>query len=289
MIGDLFDGFGIPVDRAVGYRELRASGVTRSGIDKALENGQLIRARRNVYVSADVSPNVVKAQTVGGRVTCLTALQELGVFVLRNSRLHVQVERYDGRLRSPHSRRRSLATVRDQAVTVHWSTIDAPEGTHITPVIYALAHAALCQEPRATIASIDSALNKGVLASEELERLFGMLPARFGALRPLVDGRAEAGSETFARLLLRAFGRRVDVQKTIAGVGRVDLVIDGWLVVECDSRAFHQGWERQEADRERDLALAARGYVVIRPTANLVFHRPEVLIAAIRGLLSGRG
>jgi hypothetical protein len=41
------------------------------------------------------------------------------------------------------------------------------------------------------------------------------------------------------RLLLRALGHRAEVQVRIAGVGRVDLVVDGWLIVECDSRAYH--------------------------------------------------
>lgn len=284
-----FDAFGLPLDRTVAYRELRASGFSRHGLKAGLANGVLVRARRDVYLSTEVAPGIVRAQRVGGRLDCLSALQEMGVFVLSNSRLHVQVESYDGRLRSPDSRRRKLASVRAGTVAVHWRTLDLPEATHTVPVISALAQAASCQPPRATIASIDSALNQGLIGDVDLAAIFELLPARMQQLRSHLDGRAEAGSETLARLMLRTFGRTIELQKHIDGVGRVDLVVDGWLVVECDSREFHAGWSMQESDRERDLALAARGYVPIRPTARLIFERPEVLIAAVRGLLALRG
>ena len=289
MTVELIDPFGMPLDRVFGYRELRASGLSRRGLEQALTHGTLVRARRDVYLSATASPTVVQAQRVGGRLDCLSVLQELGVFVLDNKRLHVQVEAYDGRLRSPTSRKERLAYTRHGSrVVVHWRTIDAPLDLHSVPIAHALAQSAFCQPPRSTVASIDSALNRGVIAEDHLTELFALLPPRLKVLRPLVDGRAEAGSETLARLLLRVLGCRIELQKWIDGVGRVDLLIDGWLVVECDSRAHHDGWAMQEADRERDLALAARGYTTIRPTAKLIFHRPEVLIAAVRGLLAGR-
>ena len=34
-------------------------------------------------------------------------------------------------------------------------------------------------------------------------------------------------------------------------------MLDGWLVVECDSEEFHRGWVSQKRDRRRDLLLAA--------------------------------
>ncbi len=277
----------MPIDRVVSYRELRATGLSRRGLQNALASGSLVRARRDVYLSAEAPQDVLQAQRVGGRLDCLSVLQRTGIFVLENKRLHVQVEAYDGRLRSPYSRRTSLTSMKGR-VAVHWRTIDAPPDLHSVPIVHALAQATLCQPPRAAIASIDSALNLGIIGEDQLAEIFALVPARMHALRPLIDGRAEAGSETLARLMLRIFGKRVELQKWIDGVGRVDLVIDGWLVVECDSRAHHEGWAMQEADRERDLALAARGYTTIRPTAKLIFHRPDVLIAAVSGLLAAR-
>ncbi|WP_371201097.1 hypothetical protein [Microbacterium sp. BWT-B31] len=246
-----------------------------------------MRARRDVYVSASVSDAVVRAQRVGGRLDCLSALREHGVFVLSSGSTHVQVEHHDGRLRSPGSRRHRLHRAHDRTV-VHWRMLDLPADLHTVPVVEALAHSALCQPPRALVASIDSALNRKLIDARDLDALFDLLPKRFGRLRAHLDGRAEAGSETLARLIARSLGCRVEVQREIPGVGRVDLVIDGWIVVECDSRQFHSGWEIQERDRARDLALAALGMVCIRPTATMIFTRPEDLVAAIRGLLALR-
>jgi very-short-patch-repair endonuclease len=72
------------------------------------------------------------------------------------------------------------------------------------------------------------------------------------------------------------------------GIGRVDLLVDGWLVLECDSREYHNSWQQQVADRNRDLALADRGYVTLRLTAAQIMYRPDEVLAAIKGLLAAR-
>ena len=65
-------------------------------------------------------------------------------------------------------------------------------------------------------------------------------------------------------------------------------VLDGWLVIECDSKEFHEKWQQQVKDRERDLALASRGFVVLRLTAAQIMYRPDEVRAAICGLLTAR-
>ncbi|MFT4307584.1 MAG: hypothetical protein QM604_11910 [Microbacterium sp.] len=151
-------------------------------------------------------------------------------------------------------------------------------------VVDALIHAVLCQEPRHAVASIDSALHRGLLTLLDLGEVFTALPRRFAVLRALVDGRAESGPETLVRLMARALGYDVDVQVEIAGIGRVDLVLDGWLIVECDSKGFHSSWEQQRRDRERDLAAARLGYGTFRPTAEQIMYRPDEVLQALRGL-----
>lgn len=263
------------------YADLRASGATRAGVRSALAEGVLVRGRRNVYLDASVSQAVREAQRVGGRLDCVSAVAEAGIFVLDKNGLHVQVEPERSRLRSPHSRGTRLSGV--HGVVVHWRAC-AAGSLHTVPIVEALAASVRCQPPRAAIATLDSALFTGAIDEEGLTRVFARLPAKYRVLRPLIDGRAEAGSETIARLLLRGQGFDVRVQVQIDGVGRVDLVVDDWIVVECDSRAHHGGWEAQERDRLRDLRLAERGYVVLRPSARMIFSEPEVLACAVAGL-----
>ena len=279
-----------PEHRVFSTADLRAEGMTRARISAATRLGYLIRARRGFYVDATTHDIVVRAVRVGGRLTCLSLLALMGVFVLRNDKVHVHLLRTASRMRSPHSRRVRLESRRSRGVRLHWlPLIDevAREATCVA-VIDALAHAVLCQAPRAAIATLDNALHLGYVTEAGLADVFRALPAKYAVLRSLVDGRAESGPETLMRLMLRALGCDVELQVEFDGVGRVDLLVDGWLVIECDSKEFHETWEQQVKDRNRDLALAARGYVTLRLTAGQIMHRDEELLAAVKGLLATR-
>ncbi|MEU1972807.1 hypothetical protein ABZ477_14205 [Microbacterium sp. NPDC019599] len=151
-----------------------------------------------------------------------------------------------------------------------------------------MAQSTACQTPRAAVATLDSALHLGLIRPEDLDEIFSAVPARRRVLRNFIDGRAESGPETLVRLMALALGFDVEVQVHIRTVGRVDLVLDGWLVVECDSEKFHSGWASQKADRRRDLALAALGYSSVRPIAEDIFFHPEVVVNALRGLRDAR-
>ena len=71
------------------------------------------------------------------------------------------------------------------------------------------------------------------------------------------------------------------------GVGVVDMLLDGWLVLETDGFAFHSGTEDFARDRRRGNALADQGYVLLRFTYRDVVHRPEALVAQVLRVLAG--
>jgi len=131
---------------------------------------------------------------------------------------------------------------------------------------------------------LDSALHTGVLADGDLDELFEALPRRLAVLRRLIDPRSESGPETLVRLMLRSLGLRFEVQVDLRGVGRVDFVVEGWLIIECDSVAHHSTWDAQRRDRRRDQAAAALGYATYRPIAEDIMWDPAVVLTAIRGL-----
>ncbi|UJP09485.1 GxxExxY protein [Microbacterium sp. KUDC0406] len=128
-----------------------------------------------------------------------------------------------------------------------------------------------------------------MLTYEQVEAIFRSLPQRFRALMALVDASAESGPETFMRLLLRSLGLPFETQVVLPGVGRVDFVVAGWLIIECDSREFHEGWDRQIADRARDIAAARMGYVTIRPLAADIFDSPSDVRAAVEQVVEVLG
>lgn len=279
-----------PEHRAFSTAELRAEGMTRSRIGAAVRLGYLVRARRGIYLPATTPDLIVRAVRVGGRLTCLSLLALMGVFVLHNDKMHVHMRRSASRMRSPHNRRARLESRRTRGVRLHWRPLidGLPQEATCVAVIDALAHAVLCQAPRAAIATLDSALHLGHITESGLADIFRALPAKYGVLRALVDGRAESGPETLMRLMLRALGCDVELQVEFEGIGRVDLLVDGWLVIECDSKEFHEDWEQQVKDRDRDLALASRGHVTLRLTAGQIMYRGDEVMAAVKGLLATR-
>jgi len=172
----------------------------------------------------------------------------------------------------------------------HWERLrrTPPVCSTSVEVLDAVVQAIRCQQPRAALATLDSALHLGVLHADDVAEVFSALPKRHRLLWSLIDARAESGPETLVRLMLRALGASFEVQVRIVGVGRVDFVVDGWLIVECDSEEFHSTWQDQRRDRRRDQAAAALGYATYRPIAEDIMWRPDEVQTALAGLLRGR-
>ncbi|WP_417562133.1 endonuclease domain-containing protein [Microbacterium sp.] len=254
---------------------LLARGARARDITRLVAEGRLIRLRNGRYVGADAPDAVVRAGSLGARLDCVSLLGELGVFIHTQERLHVQVERGSTRLPKP-----GVDVVR------HWRGSSCEHGRLCADIVDALAQAVRCQPLRAAIATLDSAWHHGLVDEEQINDVFAVLPRRYGVLRDLLDPRAESGPETIMRLMLRGLGCTVDVQVKIHGVGRVDFVVDGWLIVECDSRKYHEGWNNQKRDRRRDLVAAALGYTTVRPIAEDILYNRERVLAMLTQILA---
>ncbi|WP_169581735.1 MULTISPECIES: type IV toxin-antitoxin system AbiEi family antitoxin domain-containing protein [Microbacterium] len=257
------------------YAELRRRGLSRRQIGRALADGRLLRVRKGRYLAAPADPKAVEAARAGGRLDCLTLLRGLGVFVHAHDDLHFVVPAGSSRLCPPPA-----GSVR------HWRR---PSETARAILIEALAQACRCQSVPAAIATLDSAWHRGLIGEDDLDDVFELLPGRYRALRPLLDRRCESGPESLVRLMLRRLGCRFTPQAQIPGVGRVDFLVDGWLVIECDSREFHSDWVTQRADYTRNLAAARQGLVILRITAEDILFRPDDVLLALRGAISARG
>ena len=96
------------------------------------------------------------------------------------------------------------------------------------------------------------------------------------------DGRAESGLETIARLIALDLGFRVRPQVRFHRIGRVDLLVEDWIVVETDGSAFHD-LPLAAGDRRRDALLAATGRTVLRPGYALIVHDRATLARQLIG------
>ncbi|MFE7846648.1 endonuclease domain-containing protein [Microbacterium sp. NPDC057407] len=235
----------------------------------------------------DAPDDLIQAVRVGGRLTCLSLLRLLDVFVFASDRVHVHLPGNAARLRSATVAGRPLAARPDRDARLHWAPLLHPDEARsaVVGVVDAVIHAIRCQAPRYAIATLDSALNRGVIERTDLNDIFHALPAKFRALRRFIDGRAQSGPETLVRLMVLGLGCSVDLQVQIDGVGFVDLLVDEWLVIECDSRGFHDSWEQRRKDYRRDLTAATLGFVTLRLTAEDILYRPDAVLSALRGVL----
>lgn len=270
--------------------ELRAVGASGRGLTAAVKLGSLIRVRRDHYALPKTTAQSLQAVRVGGRVTCTSALASTGVFVLSTQLAHIHIASNASRLRSPNNRFSRLTTNNRAGVILHWWPLGEPAaGTEFSVgPIDALAHLVRCQPVRFAVAALDSAIHLGLISSADLDEVFARVPERFQHVRSLVDGRSEAGQETVLRLIMQDAGLHVDIQVAVRGVGRIDMIVEGVLALEADSRLAHDGWERHVADRWRDLQLAQRHFMCLRPAYQHTMSHPKDVLAAARGLLAAR-
>jgi very-short-patch-repair endonuclease len=266
--------------------DLLAMGMRPKQITRAVRGGVVVRVRRDRYMFAPVA-RIDRAVRVGGRLACVSVLSLRGVFVFDDSRVHVHLERSMSRMRSPVDRTRAFGHIDRASTTLHWSPLRADgQSLGVVSVADALAQAVRCQDARSAVATVDSVLHQGVLSEAEVRDVFASLPARYGVILRLTDPRSEAGTESLMRLILRQLGVRFEVQVVIDDVGRVDFLVEGWLIVECDSKAHHEGWVQQRRDRRRDLAAARQGFVTLRPLAEDLLYDRETVVRAVSGLMA---
>lgn len=263
-----------PIPRTLSTSDLREAGLTKRRIATAVQQGRLIRLRLGRYAPEHTPDIFIDAARWGGRVDCISLLSYLGVFVHTQDGPHIQVDRNATRL-----------PLRPARVRRHWRSSSAPAASMAVEVVEALTQAVLCQPARHAIATLDSAWHLGLVDVEGIDEVFRRLPRAFQVLRTLLDPRSEAGVETLVRLILRTLGHRAELQVVIRGVGRVDLLVDGWLIVECDSRQFHSEWEAHVRDRHRDSAALAQGYCTVRLLAADVLSRPDAVRLQLESIL----
>lgn len=278
--------------------ELRARGRTSRQIAAAVAEGRMLAVRSGWYARPAADPTLVAAVRVGGVATAHSAARARGLWTppdprpldaVRGGRavpplLRVAVPRSTSRslLKDPLDSTRTLGE--GAGVVLTWTdsgVIRAARPFGIVPVLVMLRDLFRSEAPERALAVVDSALRSRHLRRTELPALAAMLPARLATVLAHADGRAESGIETIAAFLLRSAGLRVEVQVRIDGTGRVDLLVEGRVIVECDGREWHAAAEAFEEDRRRDLAAAAGRYRVVRASWFRVLFRWHEVEAAV--------
>lgn len=251
---------------AARWRRLIRAGVTDGHLRAAVRSGAVVR-RGPVYALPDAAADVVVTAELSGRLTCISAAQHLGLDVLHPATVaHVAVAK--GSPRASNG-----AVVHRTGGGSGW----------LVDLDQALLDCLRCRPPVEALVMIDSALRLQRVTSAALHRqLKGPGSVRLRGTLRLADPRSGSAIETVARLALVASGLTVRSQVDIAGVGQVDLLIDGWLVVEIDGYAHHSSREQFRNDRRRANALAERGFVLLRFSFEDVMSRIDHVVQQVR-------
>jgi very-short-patch-repair endonuclease len=178
-------------------------------------------------------------------------------------------------------------------VRLHRARLDPSDVDPFRPMTAALRTALDCGRVMAlpeALVVLDAALHSGKVRREPL-RIAAETTRGHGAtaLRRAVafsDELAESPLESVLRLIVTILDCEVRIQVRIRGVGKVDLLLNGWLVLEGDGFEFHSGRKAYREDRARGNALAERGYVLLRFTWEDVYLRPGWVLGQVARVLS---
>ncbi|MFD5224653.1 DUF559 domain-containing protein [Microbacterium sp. NPDC058342] len=249
---------------------LQQYGCTRWRLSDAVARGRIRRVRPGVFALPSADRKLVLAAAHGGELTCADALRAHGVWVLpgEDDGVHVWL----GRAGRPHAHR-------DCGCVVHHSPGTAKVGLAAVPT--ALIHAYRCLSEESFFAAYESAWNRRLLSASDRSRIRDALPRAATWMLDLARPDAQSGLESLLRFRLHLLGIRLDCQVGIPGVGRVDFVAAGRLIIEVDGRENHAGAERRHSDLRRDVAASALGYETLRFDYALVVHDWDAVVRAI--------
>lgn len=254
-------------------RALAAHGISRKAIARAVDAGKIVRVRAGVFAVPQTSPPLLIAAAHGGAVSCSTALRLHGVWSLSDGKApHVWLGR-NGRAH-PHEDCRCVGHHFDGAT--RFGVVD---------VETALLHLYRCEGDESFFASLESAWRLGLVGRAARHRIRAALPANARWLVDFAQAESDSGLESILRLRLHVEGIALASQVAIPGVGRVDFVIDGCLIIEVDGKENHAGPAQRHRDLTRDAVASTLGYESLRFDYAQLIHDWPTVSAAIHGAL----
>lgn len=252
---------------------LQAFGCSRSRLGSECTAGRLVRVRPGVFASTGAASEVVAAAAHGGALTCGSALRLRGVWTLEvSNEVHVWMG-LGGRRHHP----------KPCACVAHFTPGRMDVG--IAPIEVALVHAFGCYGEEFFFAAFESAWNKRMLTAVARANVRAALPSTARWLIDLARPDAESGLESVVRLRLHLIGVAVRTQVIIDGVGRVDFVIEGRVILEADGRENHDGPANRHRDLMRDALASRLGFETLRFDYAMILHSWDVVVAAIAAAL----
>lgn len=270
-------------------RQLLRRGFTGRQLTAAVRAGSVRRVRQGYYASPSAILDRLAAVRLGGRLGCLSATKSFGLWEVSESLVHVTLPSNAARLRTNLALPAGLQTLTPDRfglpVKLHWR--DLRVGQRVggdawrVDLATALEDVARCAGRRDIRAVFESAIHARLLTLDAAQRLLDdALPRGSAPMR--LSGLSGSGAESHVVEELLDQGLPFVQQVEFEGIGRVDFLVAGRLVVEVDGYEFHRSNEQFEKDRARDATLLGRGYPTVRIPARIVLREPERAVDMIR-------
>lgn len=271
------------VDALEGFaqkHELVAHGATDRMLTAAVRSGRLRRPRRGWYSTLDEDEPRFRAVRVGGRLTGISALAELGAWTWDPGPLHVAVPMNAARLRDQFRRDIRRDPSRHSDVVVHWRDADDrwPPSRAAVHVMEALVDVVRDEPFESAVAVLDWAMRFSVIDTIGLHQVVRELPEHRRRIVNWVDPACDSIPESICRTRFALRGFRVTSQVPVGDLERIDLVVEDVVALEVDGRQHAGTFER---DRRKDLRITSAGLHPIRPTYRIVRSEFHTLLSAV--------
>ncbi len=241
----------------------------RRSLAAAVRSGELRRPAPGLFATPDVEPDLLAAVALRGVRSCHTAAAALGFdLVDPPARPHVTC---------PRGSRGSWP-----GTTVHRRTVRDLDGC--TDPLTTVLDCLRCLPGRFALVPVDSALRQDRVSLDELHEAAAAMNRNDPRRHLVAWADPDCGSplESVARYDLLEAGFSVRTQRVLDPAGRVDFVIDGWLVVEVDGFRFHADPAQRSEDLRRDVELRRLGLQVLRFSWEQVVRQREWWLQAVR-------
>lgn len=258
--------------------EVRAAGLSDYAIKRAVAAGDVQRIRGHWLAVKTAPQTLVRAASVQGRITCVTATSHHGLWTPTDDTGdvgHMAV--------APNASRFDALKLH-----VHWARgpVATDPNALIDPIENVLFHAARCLPRRDALAIWESSLREPGLTLEYLRGIrwrSSAADAVLDALSILTD----SGLETHFIDGIRPFGLAVRQQTFIEG-HHVDALIGDRLVIQLDGFEFHSDAAQRRRDIAHDVRLTLMGYTVLRfDYAQVMFDWPYVQTSVLGAVAQG--
>ncbi|MEO3942087.1 type IV toxin-antitoxin system AbiEi family antitoxin domain-containing protein [Paenarthrobacter nicotinovorans] len=254
--------------------DLKRAGFSERTLASALNSGSITKLQRGVYVTQGADSDVVAAFRANGRLTCVSAARFHDLWILRK----------------PETLHLSCGNGLPKPGIVDHACITHPPHSYlpVAGVADVLMHALRCRPKLESLVMVQSAVSQALLSPDYLRsKLTGPRNGRARAILGLVLPRADSLLEVLAHTHFTAAGLTVKMHVQLPGVGEVDCLINGSLVIELDGGTHLEG-RQVKKDQYRNNASLRGGFLVLRYYYSDVVHHPERMVAEVLEVLTIR-